>query len=268
MKHSCLPIASSSASSIGFGSTPSGLTRSGLAPSGLAPSGALRRLRHRRGFSLLELVVVIGIIVLLAALVLAVGTGLLSQSEVRETRNAIQIFDAAIEEWERTRGRTFTYGTNGVPPSPAGLPAPQYDIQEVLAANDNALRGLSVTLLGPNFLASDDNVIGLLTKIDGSLLRPIANTNPTQLEFVDAWGNRAIIVFPGRDWRSGVDLPLDKDEDGTMRTPVEKRLGVCVNRKIRIVSSGPDGVIGDLKGNATEKQQAGDNVHSYEPVQP
>lgn len=222
----------------------------------------------RRGFSLLELVVVIGIIVLLAALVLAVGTGLLTQSEARETRNAIQLFDSAIEEWERSRGRAFTYGTDGQPAPATGFPAPQYDIQQPLAAQNAALRQMIVTMLDSRFLGGDEGATGILKRIDGSLLRIVPNSDPQETEFVDAWGNRIIPVFPGRQWQQGLDSPVDKDEDGTIRTPVEKRLGSCLNRKLRLVSSGPDGQIGDNFGNATERAEATDNVHSYEPAAP
>ncbi len=240
-------------------------------PIGSRRSGGIaRRLRRpeRLAFSLLELVVVIGIIVLLAALVLAVGTGLLTQSEARETRNAIQLFDSAVEEWERSRGRAFTYGTNGQPVPAPGFPAPQYDIQQPLAAQNAALRQMIVFMLDSRFLGGDEGATGILKRIDGSLLRAVPNSNPQETEFVDAWSNRIIPVFPGREWKQGLDSPVDQDEDGTIRTPVEKRMGSCLNRKLRLVSSGPDGVIGDDFGNATERAEAADNVHSYEPATP
>jgi prepilin-type N-terminal cleavage/methylation domain-containing protein len=65
--------------------------------------------RARAGFSLIELLVVITIIVILASLVLAVSGGVIRASENRATRNTLEILNAATEEYERVMDRRVTY---------------------------------------------------------------------------------------------------------------------------------------------------------------
>lgn len=216
----------------------------------------------RRGFSLLELTIVVGLIVLLAALVLGVGTGLLVQSENRETSNALLLLDSAVGEWESATGRTFTYGLNGQPAPGPGQPLPKYDFQETLADNNTI-----VELLKPDFLGGAESAKTILAKIDPSLLRTRPNTTPPLTELLDAWGNPVVVVFPGRAFVSS-DNAMDRDLDGTLRTAQEKRLGVCRNKKLLLVSAGRDGVLGDLKGSQAAKDAGGDNVYSYEPLKP
>jgi hypothetical protein len=93
---------------------------------------------------------------------------------------------------------------------------------------------------------------------------------------VDPWGNRIAFVFPGRAYRFGVDTGIP-DPDGTVRTPLENLapgFGVCTNRRICLVSAGPDGlfgVVGDAPGTLSAAQAAAflqtaaaDNVYLYE----
>lgn len=65
--------------------------------------------RARAGFSLIELLVVITIIVILASLVLAVSGGVIRASENRATRNTLEILNAATEEYERSMDRRVAY---------------------------------------------------------------------------------------------------------------------------------------------------------------
>lgn len=222
----------------------------------------MRRLRptFRRAFSLLELVVVIGIIVLLAGLVLAVGTGLLSQSYERQTTTAMQLVDSAIDEWQVSTGRQFTYGTNGFPTNTS-----VYDFQEALADNQTIVEVLRA-VSGP------EQGRTILSRVDQNLLRTVPAVIPNAApdrEFVDSWDSRVVVVFPGRAWLPSDGLPAaTKDADGTLRTAREKRLGICRNGKILLVSAGPDGQLGDLSGNDSAMRLAGDNVYSYEPEAP
>lgn len=219
-----------------------------------------RRPSIRRAFSLLELVVVIGIIVLLAGLVLAVATGLLTQSEERQARSAMLLVDEAIEEWQLSTGRPFSYGKNG---TPFGA---NYDFQDTLADNQTIVEMLRA-VSGP------EQGRTVLSRVDQNLLRPVSdpsNPNGAPLrELVDPWGARVVVVFPGRAWLSIDGVPANtKDSDGSLRTAQEKRLGICRNGKILLVSAGPDGQLGDRSGNDSAKKLAGDNVYSYEPEGP
>lgn len=75
----------------------------------LLNSSSSLRTRARRAFTLLELLIVIGIIVILASLVLAVSSTVIRASEDRATRNTIEVLNAAVEEYERTAERRITY---------------------------------------------------------------------------------------------------------------------------------------------------------------
>jgi hypothetical protein len=99
----------------------------------------------------------------------------------------------------------------------------------------------------------------------------------TRSEFVDTWGNRIAFVFPGRAFRPLVDGGLS-DPDGSVRTPYERVFGVCSNRRICMVSAGPDGLFGvagespEMTGTtaaaaAARAAAAGDNIYLY-PLDP
>ena len=71
--------------------------------------------QRRRGFTLIEMVIVVGIIVLLAALTITVGSGLRQRGEIGETESRMKIISMALETWETARERTVTYGIDGEP---------------------------------------------------------------------------------------------------------------------------------------------------------
>lgn len=216
-----------------------------------------RASRSRRGFSLVELVVVIGIIALLAALVLGVASVVVRQSEVRETQNAITLFEAALNEFESSTGRPITYGQNQA--AAPGQPAQVYDVQSTLNDEDLVVATLAI-------LNTSDSARTLLSKIGSHMLRPISDHPLGTLELVDPWERRVVVVFPGRKW-----VPADggqADEDGTIRTARENIFGVCRNAKPLIVSAGIDGFYGSHSGSETERRRAEDNIYSYEPQHP
>ena len=71
--------------------------------------------RHARGFTLVEMTIVIGIVILLAGLTLAVTVSVVQGSEVRQTELTIRLLDSAIQEWEAQADRQVTYGIDGQP---------------------------------------------------------------------------------------------------------------------------------------------------------
>ena len=96
--------------------------------------------RARAGFSLIELLVVITIIVILASLVLAVSGGVIRASENRATRNTLEILNAATEEYERVMDRRVTYRSaqaiaGGIADDTAPSAAAVYDINGDLNTN-------------------------------------------------------------------------------------------------------------------------------------
>ena len=63
----------------------------------------------RRAFTLLELVIVIGIILVLMGLVLGVGSVVIGQSEQRQVSASMQIVDSALLEFEQQAGRPMVF---------------------------------------------------------------------------------------------------------------------------------------------------------------
>jgi prepilin-type N-terminal cleavage/methylation domain-containing protein len=232
-----------------------------------------RARRHRRrGFSLLELVIVMGIIVVLASLVMSVAATMAAASEDRELRNAMKLLDNAVAEWERVSDRALTYGIDN--PAVGGA---KYDIQELPASDvtksepKGALRVFSDTFV--KYISQNAATQGILKNIDRDLLRQEAGPGAGLIQvLMDPWDKPIVIVFPGRKWLTTDGAPaLTRDDDGTLRTEVEKRYGVCKNQKILFVSFGPDerpGDIGETDHTDPAYKDTLDNVYSYEPVKP
>jgi prepilin-type N-terminal cleavage/methylation domain-containing protein len=271
-----------------------------------------RRSRHAgRAFTLIEIMVVISIILVLASLVLGVGSALLRRAERSQVESAMTIMESAFTEWEGQTGRPVTY--NGAfnsltAPTAEIFPVPNggelFDVREPgtpPAPNSAGNRLIYTRARGAgvftvNLLAQLESIRPMLAGIPPSMLRAEANTSSypatnilsgtpsvlyapsakstanakdsTRSELVDTWGGRIAFVFPGRAFRFGLDSGLP-DSDGTVRTPAENLLGVCTNRRICLVSAGPDGLFG-VPGESTpdsttiQNTAAADNIYLYE----
>ena len=192
--------------------------------------------------------------------------------------------------------------------NPGTAPAPANNSGDRVWAN--RARGLGVFAV--NLLRQYESIRGILGPVPQSLLRaepytssfpavniggtgpelylpsarqppPPSSASQVQLppsnraEFVDTWGNRIAFVFPGRAFRPLVDSGPGRlpDSDGTVRTPYERVFGVCSNRRICMVSAGPDGlfgVVGEITPAsndtpAARAANAADNIYLY-PLDP
>ena len=256
-------------------------------PHHFATPGALRH-RARRAFTLLEVIIVIGIIVLLTALTVTIAVGVTGRNDIRHTENVLKLLDLAMSEWQQEADRQITWGVNG---EPAGV---IYDIQpdtpQKMGANDEPSM-LNIVL---DKLQRHPAANSILRQIDGKYLRLVeveSDPENPRLDVVDAWENQIYVIHPGRiaDGRTFADdagVPgIFRDEDGTIRvcdseTDADKNhpavgggqgweciLGVCKNRRICFVSAGPDGDFGDLTDDPTdtesEYEDTLDNIYSY-----
>lgn len=83
----------------------------------------------RPGFTLVELVVVIGVIILLVAITVTVSTSLVARSEIQQTETTLHLLQSALDEWTIAEDREITLGVNGVVNLTGSAANISYDIQ-------------------------------------------------------------------------------------------------------------------------------------------
>ncbi len=230
--------------------------------------------RGRAGFTLVEVLIVIGIILLLVAITVGVAVGLSERTEIRQTQSTMAILTAAVDEWRLQSARTLTYGKEGEPCDNNE----RYEIEQLTGAGDVATfeDALRTTDIFFAVLSRNDTFREFIARIDPQFVvrldvgDPPTGDDPLDGELdhledadftesfriLDAWGRPMLVILPGRTFRDrpcpgesespDVSDGLDKDEDGTIRTPKENVFGVARNRRLFFVSAGPDEFFGDL----------------------
>ena len=233
---------------------------------------------NTRAFTLVEMTIVIGIIILLAGLTLAVSVSVIQGSEVRQTELTIRLLDAAVQEWEAQADRQVTYGIDD-------QPDPDDDVYEVYEIREpvfpvTTLEGELVTNKLMAIILRSQGSRQILAQIDPEFTRfgtvdhddDPATPAVETLIVTDAWGSALSAVLPGRVWVASDFGNFDyvRNPDGSIQTATETICGVVNSRQVCFVSAGPDEQLGDLDPDATQDQQdlARDNLYSYVPAQP
>ncbi|MCH8152536.1 MAG: hypothetical protein IH830_09220 [Planctomycetes bacterium] len=244
------------------------------------------------GFTLVEVVVVIGIIILLVALTISVGVVVVEGSEVRQTETVLRQLDTALQEWQTHADRRVTWGENDTPPGAV------YDMQGDANTGNSITSDVFVISELIDTVRRPSQVKEVLATIDPEFVHTYnpgppyppwinpADQNdldnvwgvvhgsmnlPPSLAVLDAWGDPIYAIHPGPP---DPNLPPG-DIDGTMRIGNENEYGIAKNRQILFVSAGPDGDFGNLhldtlfdSLSVDEKEevlQASDNTYSYAP---
>jgi type II secretory pathway pseudopilin PulG len=218
------------------------------------------------------MVIVIGVIILLAALTLSVSVAVVQGSEVRQTENTIRLLTAAMQEWEAQADRRITYGVDGQPYGQGE----QYEIQQPVDTGDPAQllsESHDATLWLLAIISRPTSVKQILAQVAPEYVKQTTVGDPgfevDTFICADAWDNPIVAVFPGRTWVDGDEANFNylRDSDGTIQNDLEIRCGIATNRQICFVSAGPDGSFGDLTApsDTDDFRWAVDNVYSYEP---
>jgi prepilin-type N-terminal cleavage/methylation domain-containing protein len=252
-----------------------------------------------RGFTLIEIMIVIAIIAILVAIVLAVGGALAGSQNVKRTEASMQILERAVDEFELLMRRDITWGIDFQLPDgsiPAGPYEPKYDMQEatphvflVSDLLDNISRSSDIrTMLAqldqnryyryedPSVTGSEPEWIreGTLATFQATEPDPLAGQWGTELAnapwfgkhtVLDAWDRPIRVIHPGRPHDPN-DLIATVDDDGTVRTPYEDQYGIARNARVLFISGGPDGRFGDISAadGTPMKEATRDNIYSYE----
>ncbi|MEI6877417.1 MAG: type II secretion system protein [Planctomycetota bacterium] len=250
-------------------------------------------MNNRRAFTVLELVIVIGVILVLMSLALTVTSVVLAANDRRSVQSTFVLLDQAITSWESQAGREMTAGRRANPPGTPTVPdftlgtngpTAGFDVYE---ENFNTTYAMCVVL---ERLATSPDSAEIIARLPSTAIRfvPLNGTNaieplptnwtqttpqqdPNQMppyasvrEIFDPWNRRIGVIFPGRaatkaEVAAAVTAPTSQGidvEDGSVRTMDEHFLGICRNRKMCFVSAGPDGDMGTTA----------DNIYSYEPL--
>lgn len=213
----------------------------------------------RRGFTLLEVLIVIGIIVIIASLVLAVSSSVVRASEERSTKNTLEVLNMAAEEYERTVDRRISYRSGavtggitadatsaggvaykfdvdsgaGTPPAGTGVTTwtglvnPYNTVSGGLPAYSNLPFRRTALLI--QAMTDSPNCASIMQKLPEAIFRGIKvnaaqNTFTAVRQCVDAWDTPIIAIFPGRE-ASSTELtannPAIVDKDGTIKCDSE-----------------------------------------------
>ena len=258
-------------------------------------------MNNRRAFTVLELVIVIGVILVLMSLALTVTSVVLAANDRRSVQNTFVLLDQAITSWQSQAGREMTAGRRAIPLNTtappidftlsSGGPSAGYDIYE-----ENFPTTYSICIVLERLATTPDSA-EIISRLPNTAIRfvplnganavePLPNgwtsmspqTNPNQMplyasvrEIFDPWNRRIGVIFPGRaatkaEVAAAIANPNTNGidlEDGSVRTTDEQALGVCRNRKMCFVSAGPDG---DLIPTLSNPKAEADNIYSYEPL--
>ena len=242
-------------------------------------------MKPAKGFSLVEMTVVIGLIVLLAGLTLSGSAAVLRHTEQRQTRTVLDQLDAAIAEWELQADRKLSWWQQYLD-APGHREAsdihsdtrPVLIITEILdvvtrsATVREMIAGIDPELM---YRYDDDTAPWLDEQWEKNQVNAFFLGSVTIL---DAWGTPIYATHPGRVWveedAKGI-YTLDRDQDGTIQTYNEEDYGIAPNRRIVFVSAGPDGLFGipdefpDLSGDVltgARDEASMDNIYSIPPI--
>lgn len=236
-----------------------------------------RLARSPRGFTLLELLVVISIIVALAALATGAGVLVVKRNKSRVTENLLSTLDRALEEYIAVNSVIPKY----VPEAHEGVPGPDNELEQYRQREHMRRPDAAVFLRQAVGIGQVDSILGaiperflfatpLTTGNGGGAIEP-DDTTPS---IIDGWGTPG--VWPPIRVYSPYSISMQQviyyvHPDNEL---AQDLYGRCVNRRPYFMSAGPDekyGLSDEFMGDevgrrALAEQALADNLYSYEGV--
>lgn len=236
-----------------------------------------RRAPLRRGFTLLELLTVVGIIVILVALVGGVGIAVIGKQKVTQTRNLLLSLDRALEEYITVVGAIPPYITTDYfkVPGESNDDSKAEFFRNYLNVQKNPVRPDAAVFLKQAMGVGD--VQSIIAGLPPQFVVVTRGGKGNNLDFGDQDVTPSIIdTWANKNWPADADNNL---WDITQQQVIyyvhpDNRLaqdlyGQCINRRPYFFSAGPDLKYG-LKsegppGALQEEIQSylDDNVYSY-----
>ena len=239
-----------------------------------------RSRRHRAGFTLVELLTVIAIIGILAALLLPALSAVKRSAQKAKAQTEIQGLATAIQGYDSAYGRfpvspaaqaaanpDFTYG--GIYQTPSGAwpnPVPanyQTNNSDVIASlmNLTYYPGTTTPTINANYQKNPQQTVFLSARMSGDTSSPGVGTD---LVYRDPWGNPYVITMDlnydemCEDAFYGLPAVSDNNLTSLIKAP-DGNYGF--RGKVMVWSAGPDGAIDPKNGAGTANK---DNVLSWQ----
>lgn len=196
-----------------------------------------------RGVTLIELIVVMGILAILSTIAVGVYTKELRRARIAKTRAEIFNLEVAISRYQIDTGQ-FPPSSTGTILAPGNIdpvnPAAGNGYMQLAlrgSLNGNAASPLSPNWFGPYFEFQENR----LGNLDGSPVDS-STSSPASVNFLDAWGNPFIFISSAEySTLGGTFLPASSPYAATE---------VYFNAStFQLISLGPDGVT-NTGGNA------------------
>lgn len=191
---------------------------------------------EKRTFTLVELMIVIGIIIILAGILLPTLVGAGKKADQAKARAEISTLVNAIKQFEST------YGVLPIPDGAGEVltPAEYTQLILILQAENTADDAASTALTTAN-----------------------ANKNSRNIKFLDIVGNqRGVYIDP---WDNNYAVYLDTDYNGEITTIPNGVAATSLRYSIVVWSMGPDGRV-NANNTAPELKRNRDNVYSFNTI--